>query len=89
MKDSPKYSTSNQNTSVSEKSLFLINDNHNTLEHVIDCLVAICDHSELQAEQCAIITHYKGRCEIAFGNSKDLIALHEDLSLYGLDVEIF
>jgi len=88
MKNSPKYTTSSQSAKVSERSLYLINDNYNTLEHVINCLVTICEHSELQAEQCAIITHYNGRCEIAFGKSRDLIALYEDLSLYGLDVEI-
>ena len=88
MKDSPKYSTSHQNTSVSEKSLFLINDNYNTLEHVIDCLVTICEHDPIQAEQCAVLVHYKGSCEIAIGKTDDLIPLQEDLSLYCLDVEI-
>ena len=35
-----------------------------TFEHVINCLVAICEHDELQAEQCALLAHYKGVCEI-------------------------
>ena len=58
-------------------------------DHVINCLAAICDHDELQAEQCALITHYKGICEIVVGKQEDLIPLQEDLSIYGLNVEIF
>ena len=29
--------------SIAIKTLYLIDDNFNTFEHVIDCLVAICD----------------------------------------------
>ena len=71
-----------------EKALYLINDEYNTFDHVINCLVAICDHDELQAEQCALLTHYRGSCEIAIGKMQDLVLLQEDLALYGLDVEI-
>ena len=48
----------------------------------------ICEHDELQAEQCALLTHYKGSCEIVIGDIQDLIPIKEDLTLYGLDVEI-
>ena len=68
--------------------IVLFNDEVNTFDHVIDCLVAICDHDPIQAEQCAVLVHYKGSCEIAIGKEADLIPLQEDLSLYGLDVEI-
>ena len=71
-----------------EHQIILHNDDVNTFDHVINCLVTICEHDELQAEQCAFLTHYKGSCEIAIGRSEDLIPLQEDLSLYGLDVEI-
>ena len=55
---------------------------------MFNCLVAICGHSDLQAEQCALLTHYKGSCEVAVGKMIDLLPLQEDLALYGLDVEI-
>ena len=80
---SKAYSTRN-----TEKTLYLINDDCNSFSHVINCLVALCEHDELQAEQCALITHYKGNCEIVVGAPEDLIPLQEDLLLYGLDVEI-
>ena len=88
MKKTPKYTPKTASSKVAEKALFLINDDYNTFDHVIDCLVAICDHDPIQAEQCAVLVHYKGSCEIAIGKTEDLIPLQEDLSLYGLDVEI-
>ena len=88
MKKTPKYTPKTSSSKVAEKALFLINDDYNTFDYVIDCLVAICDHDPIQAEQCAVLVHYKGRCEIAIGKTEDLIPLQEDLSLYGLDVEI-
>lgn len=88
MKKTPKYTPKNTSSKVEEKTLFLINDDYNTFDHVIDCLVAICDHDEIQAEQCAVLVHYKGSCEIAIGKEANLTPLKEDLSLYGLNVEI-
>ena len=84
---SPKFA-SNQPNNIVEKSLYLINDSNNTFGHVINCLVTICEHDELQAEQCMLLTHYTGSCEIAFGKMEELLSLQEDLSLYGLNVEI-
>jgi ATP-dependent Clp protease adaptor protein ClpS len=88
MKQSHKFSFKTHSSKVAEKALYLINDEYNTFEHVINCLVIICEHNELQAEQCALLTHYKGSCEIAIGKTNELMPLQEDLALYGLDVEI-
>ena len=35
--------------------IVLYNDDVNTFDHVINCLVRICKHTSEQAEQCAII----------------------------------
>ena len=40
------------------------NDSVNTFDHVIDCLIDICGHNNLQAQQCALITHTRGRCSV-------------------------
>ena len=88
MRKSPKSSSKPSPIKRKEKALYLINDEYNTFDHVINCLVAICEHDELQAEQCALLTHYKGSCEIVVGEAIDLIPLQEDLALYGLHVEI-
>ena len=74
--------------SIANKTLYLIDDSFNTFDHVIDCLVAICDHSPLQAEQCALLTHYNGRCDILNGEILELKPFQEDLELYGLNVKI-
>mgnify|MGYP005704842515 FL=1 len=73
---------------VAFKTLYLINDDFNSFDHVIDCLVAICDHNPIQAEQSALLTHYKGRCDILKGELENLVPIKEDLLLYGLYVEI-
>ena len=88
MKKSTKFSFKTHSSKTIDRALYLINDEYNTFEHVINCLVTLCDHNELQAEQCTLITHYKGSCEIAIGKTEQLIPLKEDLVVYGLDVEI-
>ena len=41
-----------------EHEIILYNDDVNTFDHVIECLVKICEHTYIQAEQCAYIVHY-------------------------------
>ena len=84
----PEFSSHKNKTNVKFKSLILLNDNFNDFDYVIDCLVLICNHSPLQAEQSATITHYKGRCDIKNGTFLELLNLKKDLTLYGLDLEI-
>ena len=88
MNKASKYPLKSEANDLIKKSLYLINDQYNTFEHVIDCLVVICELKPLQAEQCTLITHYNGICEIASGSFEELSDLQEDLSIYGLNVEI-
>ena len=71
MKDSPKSRQKVSSRKLKAKSLFLINDDYNSFDHVVDCLTAICDHDPIQAEQCALLTHYKGSCEIMLAEKKN------------------
>ncbi len=68
--------------------LVLYNDDVNTFEYVIDCLIDICGHDELQAEQCAFLTHYKGKCEIKNGKYCTLKPMKDSLTDRGLSVTI-
>jgi len=52
--------------------IVLYNDDHNTFDHVIECLVAYCGHELLQAEQCALIVHTKGKCSVKNGDFDEL-----------------
>ena len=55
-----------------ENQIILYNDDFNTFDHVIECLINICDHTPLQAEQCTLIVHYKGKCSVKSGTLIDL-----------------
>ena len=88
MKESSKSTPKASESKIKVKSLFLMNDDYNSFDYVVDCLTAICDHDPIQAEQCALLTHYKGSCEIMLGANDDLLPVQEDLALYGLNVEI-
>lgn len=60
-------------------TLVLINDDLNTFEHVIKSLVEVCGHDPVQAEQCAIITHFRGSCEVKSGSGKIINSMHVGL----------
>lgn len=44
--------------------LIVYNDDHNTFDWVIQCLVEILDHTPEQAEQCSLIVHFKGKATV-------------------------
>ncbi|HRS54309.1 MAG TPA: ATP-dependent Clp protease adaptor ClpS [Bacteroidales bacterium] len=75
-------------TNRKNKKLILYNDNINTFEYVIENLVEICQHDPLQAEQCALITHSKGSCQIKHGEYEYLSQLSTLLIERGLKVKI-
>lgn len=73
---------------IPKKVLVLHNDEVNTLVWVIDCLKEFCEHSTEQAVQCAILTHYKGHCDIKSGPIAKLQNIQSTLSEKGLTVTI-
>lgn len=68
--------------------IVLFNDDVNTFDHVIESLVAICNHSHEQAEQCALLVHYKGKCTVKTGSYDELEPLCSRLLEVGLSAEI-
>ena len=68
--------------------IILYNDDVNTFDWVIECLVEICEHNALQAEQCAIITHYKGKCSVKRGSYEELEPKCTALLERGLSAQI-
>lgn len=71
-----------------QNEIILFNDDVNTFDHVIDTLIDVCDHSAEQAEQCAIIVHYKGKCTVKTGDYDDLKPRCTMLLQAGLSAEI-
>jgi len=69
-------------------SLILFNDEVNTFDHVIRSLVEVCGHDPVQAEQCALIVHLKGSCDIKLGIREALVAMSRSLNSKGLNTRI-
>jgi ATP-dependent Clp protease adaptor protein ClpS len=68
--------------------LILYNDEINTFDFVIESLVEVCGHEFEQAEQCALIAHFKGRCVVKSGSYEELKSMSDELTLRRLTVDI-
>lgn len=68
--------------------IVLFNDDVNTFDHVIETLIRVCDHEPLQAEQCAILVHYTGKCTVKTGSYDKLEPQCTALLDAGLSAEI-
>ncbi|MCT3699188.1 ATP-dependent Clp protease adaptor ClpS [Elizabethkingia anophelis] len=68
--------------------LVLHNDDVNTFDFVIECLIEICKHTPEQAEQCILLVHYKGKCTVKTGSMDLLKPMHQKLLSRGLTSEI-
>ena len=73
---------------VIHNEIVLYNDDVNTFDHVIDTLIYACEHTPEQAEQCAIIVHYKGKCTVKTGVYDELEPRCSMLLDAGLSAEI-
>lgn len=71
-----------------QAKLILHNDEVNSFDYVMEVLVEICDHSLTQAEQCATITHFKGKCEVRSGSLTEMRELRYQLISKGLNASV-
>lgn len=62
----------------------LHNDDYNTFDHVINCLIKICEHDYQQAHQCAQIVHYNGKCDVKYGDKETISSMKDKLRSNGL-----
>ncbi len=69
-------------------SLVVWNDDVNTFDWVIKCLVEICDHSPEQAEQCAFFIHFRGKYAVKEDALETLRPMREALTERGLSATI-
>jgi ATP-dependent Clp protease adaptor protein ClpS len=70
------------------RSLMLINDDINSFDHVIKSLVDVCGHDEIQAEQCAVLTHIKGGCVIKIADARTVEKMRMKLRELSLDTVV-
>jgi len=70
------------------RELILFNDDINTFDFVIESLIEVCEHELHQAEQCAYLAHFKGKCQVKSGLFSELKPKFEEMTRRGLTVEI-
>lgn len=68
--------------------LIVWNDDVNTFDWVIQSLIEVCDHSFEQAEQCTLLIHYKGKCDVKRGSYEELVPMKDALHDRGISAEI-
>ena len=68
--------------------LIVFNDDFNTFDWVIECLVHVCKHSFTQAEQLSLIVHFKGKATVKTGPYPELKPLKDALIDRGLSAVI-
>jgi len=68
--------------------LILFNDEVNTFDFVIETLIDVCEHEAYQAEQCAWITHLKGKCAVMSDVFERIESAGKEMSNRGLTVSI-
>lgn len=71
-----------------ESDLIVYNDDHNTFQWVIECFCKYLGHTSEQAEQCAMIIHFKGKCQVKRGPKEKLSPLKDVLIECGLSAVI-
>lgn len=70
------------------RNLILYNDDINTFDFIIESLVEVCNHDLMQAESCALIAHYKGKCHIKKGAIDILRPIYVEMTSRQITVEI-
>jgi ATP-dependent Clp protease adaptor protein ClpS len=60
------------------------NDDINTFDYVINCLMKYAGHEQQQAEQCTFLIHFKGKCDVKKGSQSEMQILNNKLSACGL-----
>jgi ATP-dependent Clp protease adaptor protein ClpS len=66
--------------------LILHNDDYNSFDFVIECLMDVCKHEFEQANQCAHIVHFIGKCDVKRGEHKKIQKMYQSLKSLGLSV---
>lgn len=72
----------------SSNRLILWNDEINTFDHVINCLMKHLQYSENQAEQIAWKVHTEGKCAVLEGSWTEMEVYRKILKSEGLTVSV-
>lgn len=73
---------------MSKYQVFLYNDDKHQMVYVISCLIKVCNHELDQAEQCVLIAHHKGKCDIYSGDIIEAKSVIDRLTELNLKVKM-
>jgi ATP-dependent Clp protease adaptor protein ClpS len=68
--------------------LILWNDDHNSFDHVIHCMIKYLDYNETQAERIAWKVHNEGKCAVLEGSFTEVEVYRKILQQEGLTVSV-
>ena len=68
--------------------LILWNDDFNTFDHVIYCMMKYLDYTETQAEKIAWKVHTEGKCAVLEGSFTEMEIYRKILQQEGLTVSV-
>jgi len=72
----------------SSYSLIVWNDEVNTFEWVIETLMEVCGHTLVQAEQCALFIHHKGKYAVKKGDYDTLKPMCNSITERGIGATV-
>ncbi len=90
MKTNPRHKEEQETDVLDSNGYMLIvwNDDVNTFDWVIKTLVEVCRHEPAQAEQCAILIHYKGKTDVKRGAYEELKTMCEAIIDRGIGATV-
>ena len=90
LKESPHKEVDHENEQKQKNNRILVlhNDDYHTFDYVIDALIEVCKHDIHQAEQCTLLVHYKGKCDVKKGSFSYLRPMKNALVLKELKATI-
>jgi ATP-dependent Clp protease adaptor protein ClpS len=68
--------------------LVIYNDDVNSYQYIMASLIRFCKHEPIQAEQCAVIAHKKGKCSVKSGDFMKMLELKTTLDELDIKTEI-
>lgn len=66
----------------------IFNDDVNSIDYVMACLIKFCNHEIEQAAQCTFIAHHKGKCSVKIGDFLEMIEIKTNLDRVDIKSEI-
>ena len=85
---SEKDLTETITTSIEPYMLVVWNDEVNTFDWVIETLVEVCHHTQEQAEQCAMLIHFKGKYAVKNGDYDTLKVYCDAITERGINATV-